>query len=116
MFIAAAAAVGVGALGIRFAQRVSRNPNFKNLFKSGAAGAGGSGNSKYSEGTFLATMTKKEASEILNLAENAQEKEVKAAHRKLMLANHPDNGGSAFVSAKINEAKDVMLGKFPGKE
>lgn len=36
---------------------------------------------------------------------------MKEAHRKVMVANHPDAGGSHFLASKINEAKDVMLGK-----
>jgi len=36
---------------------------------------------------------------------------VKEAHRKVMIANHPDAGGSHYLASKINEAKDVMLGK-----
>lgn len=28
-----------------------------------------------------------------------------------MIANHPDAGGSSFIAAKVNEAKDMMLGK-----
>jgi hypothetical protein len=36
---------------------------------------------------------------------------VKDAHRRLMVANHPDAGGSSFIAAKVNEAKDMLLGK-----
>lgn len=38
-------------------------------------------------------------------------RQVKEAHRRIMIANHPDAGGSSFIAAKVNEAKDMMLGK-----
>lgn len=41
---------------------------------------------------------------------------VKEAHRKVMVANHPDAGGSHYLASKINEAKDMMLGKTRGSE
>lgn len=37
--------------------------------------------------------------------------QVKDAHRRIMIANHPDYGGSSYLAAKVNEAKDLMLGK-----
>lgn len=40
--------------------------------------------------------------------ENAAKNDVKEAHRKMMLLNHPDKGGSPFVASKINEALDTM--------
>lgn len=40
---------------------------------------------------------------------------VKEAHRRVMVANHPDSGGSDYLASKINEAKDVMLGKSKGE-
>jgi DnaJ family protein C protein 19 len=43
--------------------------------------------------------------------ENAGAEKVKEAHRRVMVANHPDAGGSHYLASKINEAKDVMLGK-----
>lgn len=107
------AVIGVGALGARFVSRVVRNPQFKKIFSSsGRSAAANTAGKNFAEGTFLSDMTKKEAAQVLNVAETASEQDVKSAHRKLMLINHPDNGGSAFVSAKINEAKDILIGKI----
>lgn len=56
-------------------------------------------------------MTKREAALILGVRESAQADKIKEAHRKIMIANHPDSGGSSFLATKVNEAKEMMLGK-----
>ena len=55
-------------------------------------------------------MTRAEALAVLGLAEGASEEEIKAAHRRLIQRMHPDVGGSADLAARINRAKDVLLG------
>ena len=55
-------------------------------------------------------MTRVEALAVLGLAEGASEDDIKAAHRRLIQRMHPDVGGSADLAARINRAKDVLLG------
>ena len=65
---------------------------------------------KYLMGGFDKKMNKNEALQILNLTEGKlNQKVLKSTHRKIMLANHPDKGGSPYVATKINEAKDWLL-------
>lgn len=54
-------------------------------------------------------MTKEEAYQVLGLETGASSNQIRAAHRKLMKAVHPDSGGSTFLAARINQAKDTLL-------
>ena len=61
------------------------------------------------DGGFEDKMNKREAALILGVRENAAPERVKEAHRRIMQINHPDKGGSAYLTAKVNEAKDLLL-------
>lgn len=64
---------------------------------------------KYYEGGFDDMMTRREAALILGVRETSSAARIKDAHRKLLVINHPDTGGSTYISGKINEAKELLL-------
>lgn len=55
-------------------------------------------------------MTRAEALAILGLAEGATADAIRSAHRHLMRSAHPDRGGSDWLAARINQARDILLG------
>ena len=66
----------------------------------GASGGGAAGGA----------MDRAEALQVLGLDETATRADIKEAHRRLIAGMHPDHGGSDYLAAKINQAKDFLLG------
>jgi hypothetical protein len=64
---------------------------------------------KYYEGGFEDKMTRREAALVLGVRESSSVQRIKEAHRKLLVLNHPDTGGSTYMAGKINEAKELLL-------
>jgi DnaJ homolog subfamily C member 19 len=82
----------------RTSQRTSAFSSSAGTRPSGTGGTGGG------------PMSREEAFEVLGLRAGASEAEIRAAHHRLMRAAHPDTGGSDWVAARINQARDVLLG------
>lgn len=55
------------------------------------------------------SMTRDEAFQVLGLPPTATPDEIRRAHRALMRVNHPDQGGSVWLAARINQARDLLL-------
>ncbi|MFP4125158.1 MAG: DnaJ domain-containing protein [Alphaproteobacteria bacterium] len=77
-----------------------RHPGWRTDAGGDEAGAGDDG-----------AMTERRALEILGLAPGADEQMIKAAHRRLMAQVHPDRGGSAWLAAQLNAAREYLLAR-----
>ena len=82
------------------------HPDWREQAQAGAAGGGAGGGSTARGGA----MSRAEALDVLGLKEGATEAEIKDAHHRLIAGLHPDHGGSTYLAAKINQARDVLVG------
>ena len=57
----------------------------------------------------LSSMTREQAQSILSVGEEATKKEIRVAHRRIIQKIHPDQGGSDYLAAQVNRAKEVLL-------
>jgi DnaJ domain len=80
-----------------------RSPSWRENVQGDAAT--GPGRSGWSAGK----MTEEEAYQVLGVNPGASAEEIGRAHRSLMKKLHPDQGGSTYLAARVNEAKDILL-------
>ena len=76
----------------------------------GSDGAAGGSDDRGRSGS-SGNMSRSEALAVLGLREGCTSDDIREAHRRMMKSAHPDAGGSDYLAAKVNEAKDVLLGK-----
>ena len=64
---------------------------------------------RFYDGGFEEKMTRREAALILGVRESATPQRIKDQHRRILMLNHPDKGGSKYMATKINAAKEMLL-------
>ncbi len=83
-----------------------RQPSWREGATNDSAASSGGSSGQPSRGS---KMTEREAYQILGIQPGATTQDIVRAHRALIKKFHPDQGGSAYLAAQINEAKDVLI-------
>jgi len=108
--IITAAIAGLVALLPRATQLLKYLPFLSRLFNQQGQQNSQQANSGQQSTHGKKSMSRDQAMDILGLKADCSEEDIKQAHRRMMLKNHPDRGGSDYLAAQINTAKDVLLG------
>ncbi|XP_076120300.1 dnaJ homolog subfamily C member 15 [Alosa pseudoharengus] len=103
-------AVGLGVAAVSFAGRYAFQlwKPLGQVISETAKKIPTSSFSTYYKGGFEQKMTKREASLILGISPTSTKAKLRESHRRIMVLNHPDKGGSPYLAAKVNEAKDLL--------
>ncbi len=111
-FLIAAPLIGFGVSALASQRRPSRRAD-----QEGGAGSDGGGRDGRHEGRAEygaarpgADMTREEAFAVLGLEPSAGDGAIREAHKRLIKRLHPDGGGSSALAAKVNRARQVLLG------
>ena len=82
-----------------------RAPGWREAFQQDPAARAGEGRRRTN------AMSEEEAYEILGVQPGADTDTIRRAHRSLMKKLHPDQGGSTYLATRVNEARDLLLGR-----
>lgn len=101
--------MGVLAALLALAGRATQFIQYVPLFKKFMENDTKQHNSSAGSARASSSMNRQQAADILGVDINANERDIKSAHKRLMQKMHPDRGGSEALAKQINLAKDVLL-------